>query len=74
MIYIPDEPCKKCGGATRLKWIERERKRYNDLGSFLSRECMRCGFTTYTDSADSIENMMRGNPEYEIIKKSEEPI
>jgi hypothetical protein len=46
MNKIKNTPCRKCGGDTRLNWVE------SDYSRCLTKTCLRCGFSENIESLD----------------------
>ena len=50
MNKIKNKPCKKCGGATSIKYIPSSGMDIEPIG--MKRICLRCGFSEFIKSLD----------------------
>lgn len=54
MYKIPDLPCRKCGGNTRIHFVPSSGMDLKPTGMF--RQCYRCGFEERIDALDEKQN------------------
>lgn len=57
MTYLPDYPCRKCGGNTHIHWEGGEKSTGMDINPLrragMIRACSRCGFEEEIDNLET---------------------
>ncbi len=61
MYELPDTPCRKCGGPTKIHYIPSKGMDIEPTG--MRRTCVRCGFREFIDDLEDTEHNANQSPQ-----------